>query len=83
MSERIYNLYEAKTALSELVERAASGEELDIAKAGKPMARLVPIQKGARKRRKPGGWEGQVRIGKDFEAPLPPEILAAFGSGDS
>ena len=70
------NLYEAKTRLSELVERAAGGEEIVIAKAGKPRARLVPL--GPRKKREPGGWEGQVWISEDFDDSLPPEVLAGF-----
>ena len=77
MAEKIYNLYEAKTELSRLVERAAAGEEIIIAKAGRPMARLVPVRR-TRRRRKPGGWEGRVRIRGDFDAPLPPEVLAGF-----
>jgi prevent-host-death family protein len=71
------NLYEAKTHLSELVERAARGEEVVIAKAGVPKARLVPLALPS-KPRKPGGWKGRVVISPDFDAPLPDEILAAF-----
>lgn len=78
MSRKIYNLYDAKSALSQLVERAAAGEEIIIAKAGAPRAKLVPVR-GPTRRRKPGGWEGKVRIGKDFDAPLPAEIRRAFG----
>jgi prevent-host-death family protein len=72
------NIHAAKTNLSSLVERAAAGEEIVIAKAGKPLARLVPYTPPA-PRRKPGAWKGHVRIGKDFDAPLPPEIARAFG----
>lgn len=78
MPEVIYNLYEAKTALSSLVDRAAAGEEIVIAKAGKPLAKLVPIAAPSRPRRTPGGWEGRVRIASDFDEPLPPEWLAGF-----
>ena len=78
MARVVYNLYEAKTALSRLVDRAAAGEEIVIAKAGSPRAKLVPAR-AARKPRKPGGWEGKVRIGKDFDAPLPKTIREAFG----
>ena len=80
MGEKIYNLYEAKTALSKLVDRAAEGEEIIIAKAGKPLARLVPFG-DVRERRRPGFWKGRVRIGDDFDAPLPPEIRDAFEGG--
>ena len=71
------NLYEAKTHLSELVERAARGEEVVIAKAGEPKARLVPLARPV-KHRKVGGWKGRVVISPDFDTPLPEEIRAAF-----
>ena len=77
-----FNIYEAKTNLSELVERASKGEEIVIAKAGKPKARLVPFESKAMKR-KPGGWEGLIWIADDFDAPLPDEILAAFEGRES
>ena len=71
------NLYEAKTHLSELVERAARGEEVVIAKAGEPRARLVPLAPPRRPRR-PGAWKGRIVIGPDFDAPLPDDVLDAF-----
>jgi len=77
MSKIIYDLYEAKSALSQLIDRAASGEEIILSKAGKPLAKLVPYHPHTEPRR-PGGWEGQVRLSEDFDAPLPPEIQAAF-----
>jgi len=77
MAELVYNLYEAKSSLSRLVERAAAGEEIVIAKAGKPLAKLVSLVKDP-KPRQPGGWEGQVYISEDFDEPLPEDILAAF-----
>ena len=70
------NIYEAKTHLSELVDRAAAGEEIVIAKAGVPMARLVPLR--AVHERAPGRWAGRVTIAPDFDAPLPAELLDAF-----
>lgn len=73
----IVNLYEAKTHLSTLVARAAAGEEIVIAKAGKPCARLVALT-SKRIRRRPGGWKGKIWIAPDFDAPLPPDILAGF-----
>lgn len=73
---RILNLYEAKSQLSALVEEAAAGKEIVIAKAGVPRARLVPIRRSAR--RKAGGSKGRIRIAADFDAPLPRDILAAF-----
>ena len=77
MSEIIYNLYEAKTFLSRLVDRAANGEEIILSKAGKPLAKLVPYHRPATPRQ-PGGWEGRMRISDDFDASLPPELQAAF-----
>lgn len=77
MPAATYNLYEAKTSLSRLVDRAAAGEEIIIAKAGSPRAKLVPVV-APRKRRKPGGWQGRVRIGRDFDAPLPRSVRDAF-----
>lgn len=74
------SLYDAKTHLSQLVEEAAQGREVVIAKSGKPKARLVPLAvKEARHVRKPGGAKGRVRIARDFDAPLPPEVLKLFG----
>lgn len=77
MSKTILNLYEAKTNLSQLVDQAAAGEEIIIAKNGVPLARLMPLR-AERRPRRPGGWEGQVEIRDDFDAPLPPELAAAF-----
>ena len=71
------NLYDAKTHLSELVERAARGEEVVIAKAGEPKARLVPLAPRVQPR-KPGYWKGRVMMAPDFDAPLPEDVLAAF-----
>jgi prevent-host-death family protein len=77
MAKKTVNLYEAKTHLSALVERAARGEEVVIAKAGQPKARLVPLAR-PQQPRKPGVWKGRVVIASDFDAPLPEEVLAAF-----
>lgn len=77
---KIVNLYAAKTNLSELVDRAAQGEEIVIAKAGVPMARLMPLAAKGRARQ-PGGWEDRVWMAADFDAPLPAEILGAFTEG--
>ena len=73
-------LYDAKTRLSELVDLAAAGQEFTIAKSGKPMARLVPYVSAHNKAlRVPGKGKGEVWIADDFDAPLPPEVLALFG----
>ncbi|HEX8361550.1 MAG TPA: type II toxin-antitoxin system prevent-host-death family antitoxin [Longimicrobium sp.] len=76
----IVNLYEAKTRLSQLVERAAAGEEIIIAKSGRPVARLMPLP-APRAPRTPGALRGQIRVADDFDDPLPPDILAAFTGG--
>ena len=74
---KTFNIYAAKAQLSELVERAAAGEEIVIAKAGKPRARLVPVAVRRRARR-PGAGKGKVRVAADFDAPLPRELLDQF-----
>ncbi len=73
------NTHEAKTHLSQLLERVANGEEIIIAKAGKPVARLTGFC--AEDRDRTGGhWKGLVRIGDDFDEPLPDEISKAFAT---
>jgi prevent-host-death family protein len=76
---RQVNIHEAKTHLSRLVDDAGQGEEIVIAKAGKPVARLVSVVPQPRRR---GLLKGQISIADDFDAPLPQEVLAAF-EGDS
>jgi prevent-host-death family protein len=72
------NIHQAKTHLSRLIEQVAAGEEIIIARNGRPVARLTPV--AARlSPRCPGQWRGQVRIGADFDAPLPAEMAAGFG----
>jgi prevent-host-death family protein len=79
---RTFNVHEAKTHLSRLLEDAAGGEEIVIARAGKPVARLVPVKvKG--KKRKLGFLAGKLKVPEDFDAPLPDEILAEFDGGDA
>ena len=68
------NLYDAKTRLSELVEAASQGEEVVIAKAGRPLAKLGPVD-GPRKPVRLGLMKGKIRIGKDFDDPLPEDFL--------
>jgi prevent-host-death family protein len=71
------SLYEAKTQLSRLVDRAAAGEEIVIAKSGRPRARLVPLE-DTRTLRVPGKGRGRWRVGKDFDVPLPDDLLKDF-----
>jgi prevent-host-death family protein len=70
-------LYQAKTHLSRLVDRAAAGEEIVIAKSGRPRARLVPLE-DTRALRVSGKGKGRWRLRKDFDAPLPREVLKDF-----
>ena len=77
MSDTV-NLYDAKTNLSKLVDRAAAGEEIVIAKAGKPKAKLVPYTPSRKKRRGGQNFLGITYIAEDFDDPLPPEIQKYF-----
>lgn len=74
------NIYEAKTQLSKLIDRAASGEDVVIARNGRPVARLTSLEE-----RKPairfGVLKGKISITDDFDAPLPDEVLATFETG--
>jgi prevent-host-death family protein len=76
------DIHEAKTHFSKLVDAAMAGEEIVIAKAGKPAAKLVPYRTETRKTIRFGLMKGEIEIAEDFDAPLPDEIAAAFeGSG--
>jgi prevent-host-death family protein len=71
------NIHEAKTHLSRLLQRVAEGEEITIARAGVPIARLVAVEK--KKSVRPLGFaRGEIRIADDFDAPLPDDLLAEF-----
>jgi prevent-host-death family protein len=71
-----YNMHDAKTHLSRLAERAAAGEEIVIARNGKPLARLLAMPE--RPKRRLGWWKGQVHIAENFDDPLPEEIQKYF-----
>ncbi len=73
----VINVHEAKTHFSKLLTRVALGEEIIIAKANKPIAKLVPIQ-AKPKARQPGSAKGEIWVAPDFDAPLPEELLADF-----
>jgi prevent-host-death family protein len=73
------NIYEAKTRLSQLVDQAAGGEDVVVSRNGKPLVRITRLSE-----RKPvrfGSLKGKLKIADDFDAPLPPEVLAGFGVG--
>jgi prevent-host-death family protein len=74
---RKVNIYEAKTRLSQLVEEAASGRDVVIARAGRPVARLTRLADTGGRRRL-GVLDGRFRIPRDFNRPLPDEVLRRF-----
>lgn len=74
---KVVNIHAAKTHLSRLVERAAGGEEIIIARGGEPKARLVPLA-SRRAVRRPGLLRGKIEVAEDFDAPLPPSVLELF-----
>lgn len=76
---KVFNLYEAKNQLSSLVERAASGEEIVIAKHGQPRAKLVSMPTARTGPRKQSKLLNVTYMADDFDAPLPPELLKLFG----
>jgi len=73
------NVHEAKTHFSKLLARVGLGEEIIIAKAGKPVARLLPLAEKARPRT-PGSASGKLVALADFDAPLPESVLVSFAA---
>ena len=77
----VFNIHQAKTHFSRLVDQAAAGEEVVIAKAGKPVAKLVSISAEVEEKKQPrplGLFAGKYKIPDDFDAPLPAEVLDEF-----
>jgi prevent-host-death family protein len=70
-----YNIHEAKSQLSKLIEAVQAGESVTIAKAGKPVAVLAPVRATPRRR---GFLKGQIQLGPEFDEPLPADVLDAF-----
>ncbi|MGF6996686.1 type II toxin-antitoxin system Phd/YefM family antitoxin [Paraburkholderia sp. GAS32] len=70
------NIHEAKSQLSRLIEAVVNGEDVVIAKAGTPVVRLVPVE--GKPKLRFGLMKGKIRIAKDFNAPLPADVLATF-----
>ena len=79
---RIVNISEAKANLSKLVEQALRGEEVIIARAGRPLVRMVPVSPDDPRDLSRGLWEGRVRVADDFDE-LPDELLRAFAAPGS
>lgn len=71
------NIHEAKTHFSQILNRVGNGEDVVIAKAGKPIARIVPIRKEGKKRR-PGSAKGRIVLEDSFFEPLPDNIVSEF-----
>ena len=75
------NIHQAKTQFSRLIERVCAGEEIIIARSGKPVARLAPLE--PRRPRRLGLLKGKIWVAKDFDAPLPDDLLDLFeGKGE-
>jgi prevent-host-death family protein len=74
-----FGMHEAKTTLSQLVERAVAGEEIVIARNGKPVARLVPVTATSSLASVRGAWRNQIELAEDFDE-LPDDIAEAFGA---
>jgi prevent-host-death family protein len=70
------NIHDARSRLSQLIETVERGEEVTIAREGQPVARLVPLRRSAPIRL--GVLKGMIHVPDDFDAPLPPEVIAAF-----
>jgi prevent-host-death family protein len=79
--DKTVNIHDAKTNLSSLIAEVEAGAEVVIARAGRPVARLVAVKtkKQAKPDRKPGFLKGKIWVGPDFDDPLPEEIFAVFG----
>ena len=75
-----FNIFEAKTQLSKLVEMAENGQDVIIARAGKPVVRVTKLEPVKRPIRY-GGLKDKIWIADDFDAPLSPEVLAEFEDG--
>lgn len=74
---RTVNIHEAKTHLSRLIDAVTAGEEIVIARAGRPVARLAPLETRTEPRQ-PGALAGRIWIAKDYDAPLPESLGKAF-----
>lgn len=74
---RTFNIGEAKLNFCKLIEAVGEGEEIVIAKAGRPMAKLVPVH-SVYVARTPGAMKGRIRVREDFDSPLPANLQASF-----
>ena len=76
---RQVNVHEAKTQLSRLLAEVERGGEVVVARNGRPVAKLIPFPKAAKKRLRVGNWKGRIWISPDFDAPLPEAVLKDWG----
>ena len=76
---RQVNVHEAKTQLSKLLAEVEKGGEIVVARNGRPVAKLIPFPKPAKKRLRVGNWKGRIWISPDFDAPLPEDVLKDWG----
>ena len=72
------NIYDAKTRFSELVDKAASGEDVVVSRNGKPIVRITRLEGAKKQHLVFGVLKGKLKIAPDFDAPLPPHVLASF-----
>ena len=72
------NIYDAKTRFSELVDKAAAGDDVIVSRNGKPLVRITRLEGAPKKRIKFGTLKGKIKLSTDFDAPLPDEVLATF-----
>ena len=79
-SPRQVNVHEAKTQLSKLLAEVERGGEVVVARNGRPVARLIPFPKAAKKHLRLGTWQGRIRVSPDFDAPLSDKELKEWGS---
>jgi prevent-host-death family protein len=78
---RTFNIHHAKTHLSRLIDEVANGEPFVIAKAGKPMAEVIPIRTAAKPKRRIGFMKGQYKVPADIKTPFAAEIEELFYGG--
>lgn len=72
------NIYDAKTRLSQLVDKAASGEDVVVSRNGKPLVRITRLEEPSKRRVRFGVLKGKLTVPPDFDAPLPEDVLASF-----
>jgi prevent-host-death family protein len=75
---RIINIYEAKTHLSKIIGDVMNGEEIVIAKSGRPLVKLTPFNEGELPKRKGGQLKGMMTIADNFDDPLPDDVIGGF-----